>query len=344
MAFAGRLDGQAVVLHVEPDRLRITGGPETIELAWVELDRFIVDGHACQLESVDGRRCTVTHLAATRDRFLAEALEARRRARRAALLQWTGDAPLASFDGRRGDEPVVVSLFPDGVVAEPVNGVPGMLPLSCLVEVRRAGYEIELIAAGLDDLTIRHLGQRTDEFLQRLDRARLDLADRTAASLTALDARLAGVAMRDGWAVEHSAVPAHWAALREVVAGQRRAAEVGVLAELAGDRLRLGVKSGAGGASMPFALAPVAGKVAVEATDVDDRATFVFATDDVDRLNAVLLATSFRREAIAAPDDALGRWALAVRTLDVVRWARARLVARIVHDAGWEAKVRSALA
>src|SRR5690606_41598111 len=110
------------------------------------------------------------HLAATRDRFLAEALEARRRARRAALLQWTGDAPLTSFDGRRGDEPVVVSLFPDGVVAEPVNGVPGMLPLSCLAEVRRTGYEIELIADGLDDLTVRHLGQRTDELLQRLYR------------------------------------------------------------------------------------------------------------------------------------------------------------------------------
>ena len=104
MAFAGRVDGQAVELHVEPDRLRITGGPEPTDLTWVELDRFTVDGHACRLETFDGRCCTITHLAATRDRFLAEALEARRRARRAALLQWTGDAPLTSFDGRRGDE------------------------------------------------------------------------------------------------------------------------------------------------------------------------------------------------------------------------------------------------
>lgn len=344
MAFAGRVDGQPVELHVDRDRLRVTGTPEPIELAWVDLDRFDVDGHACHLETADRRRWTVTHLAATRDRFLAEALEARRRARRAALLQWTGDAPLASFDGRRGDEPVVVSLFPDGVVVEPVNGSPGMLPLSCLVEVRRAGYDLELVAEGLDDLSIRHLGQRTDEFVQRLERARLDLADRTAASVRALDGRLAGVGMRDGWAVERAAVPSYWSVLRDVVAGQRRGAEVALLAELAGDHLRLGIKAGPAGASMPFALAPAAGKVAVEATDADDRATFVFATDDVDRLNAVLLATSFRREAISAPDHDLGRWALAVRTLEVVRWARQRLVARIVHDAAWETKVRSALA
>lgn len=344
MAFTGRRDGQPVELHVEPDRLRVTGDGDPVELAWVDLDRFEVDGHACHFETADGRQVTVTHLAAARDRFLDQALEARRRARRAALLQWTGDAPLVSFDGRSGEEPVVVSLFPDGVTIEPVNGVPGMLPLSCLVDVRRDGYEIELVAEGLAGLAVRQLGQRTDEFLQRLDRARADLAGRTAASLAALDDRLAGIGLRDGWAVEQGDLSSFWTALREVVAGQQRAAEIDVLTSLVGDRLRLGIKVGPGSASMPFALAPVGGKVAVEATDADDRATFVFATDDVARLNAVLLATSFRREAITAPDDALGRWALAVRTLEVVRWAREHLVGRVVHDANWERCIRALLA
>lgn len=95
---------------------------------------------------------------------------------------------------------------------------------------------------------------------------------------------------------------------------------------------------------MPFVLAPRAGKVAVEGTAADEaRATFVYATDDIDRLNAALLLTSFRREAISLPEDQLGRWALAVRTLDVVRWARSALVARVVHDEAWADKVAEAL-
>jgi hypothetical protein len=57
----------------------------------------------------------------------------------------------------------------------------------------------------------------------------------------------------------------------------------------------------------------------------------------------VLLLTSFRREAISFPEDQLGRWAVAVRTLDIVQWARRALVARVVHDDGWETSVRRAL-
>ncbi len=92
-------------------------------------------------------------------------------------------------------------------------------------------------------------------------------------------------------------------------------------------------------------LAPVGSRIAVEGTADDEaRATFVFRTDDVERLNVALLLTSFRREAISLPADQLGRWALAVRTLDVVRWARESLVARVIHDETWADKVRAALA
>jgi hypothetical protein len=119
---------------------------------------------------------------------------------------------------------------------------------------------------------------------------------------------------------------------------------VAVLEGLSGDRLRLGIKASVGGSTMAFVLAPAKGKVAVEGTAEDGaRATFVFRTDDVDRLNAVLLLTSFRREALYLPDDQLGRWALAVRTLEVVRWARGALVARIVHDETWPDKITAAL-
>jgi hypothetical protein len=94
---------------------------------------------------------------------------------------------------------------------------------------------------------------------------------------------------------------------------------------------------------MLFALAPIGDRVVVEATDRDDRATFVFRTRDVDRLNAVLLLTSFKREAVSLPADELGRWALAVRSVPEVRWARDALVARIVHDAQWAANLDASL-
>ena len=166
---------------------------------------------------------------------------------------------------------------------------------------------------------------------------------RTRDAYAALSPALAELGVPDGWAVDRAAAGGHWHALRTVVAGER-AAEVDLLESLAGDRLRLGVKAQAGGDSMPFVLAPVGGKAAVEGTASEDaRATFVFATDDVDRLNAVLLLTSFRREAISSPEDQLGRWAVAVRTLEIVRWARAALVDRVVHDERWNEKVTAAL-
>jgi hypothetical protein len=94
---------------------------------------------------------------------------------------------------------------------------------------------------------------------------------------------------------------------------------------------------------LPFVLAPVGDLLAVEATDTDDRATYIFRTDDVERLNAVLVLTTFRREVYSLPDDQLGRWATAVRVLEPVRWLRGALAARVVHDDSWADKVRAAL-
>jgi hypothetical protein len=108
--------------------------------------------------------------------------------------------------------------------------------------------------------------------------------------------------------------------------------------------LRAGIKMQSSGASMPFVLASRNGNVAVEGTEGGDaRATFVFRSADIDQLNAALLLMSFRREAISLPDEQLGRWALAVRRLEVVRWARAALVARVVHDDSWTDRVTAAL-
>ncbi|HTN81727.1 MAG TPA: hypothetical protein VMK16_18820, partial [Acidimicrobiales bacterium] len=114
-------------------------------------------------------------------------------------------------------------------------------------------------------------------------------------------------------------------------------------AELAKSRLRVGTWTDGGRVSMPFVLAPVGDLVAVEATDADDRATYIFRTEDVDWLNAVLVLTTFRREVYSLPDEQLGRWATAVRVLEPVRWMRGALAGRVVHDDTWPDKIRAAL-
>lgn len=337
--WAARVDGTPGEIEVGSESLLANDRA----LAWVDMDHIEVGDHRVRVGCVDGTSLTVSHLGRVYDEVVAEIVEARSRARRAALLQWTGDAPLVQVDAKRGDERVRVHLFPDGLTVEPLTGVPDMLPLSCLVGIDRDGYDLALRARGLPDVHVRHAGNRTDELLLRIDQAVTALRARTADAYAQLTPGLEGLEAPDGWAIDAATAGDHWPALRAAVAGQRRAAEIDLLSGLAGDHLRLGIKSGAGGSSMPFALAIVDGRIAVEATDADDRATFVFETTDVDRLNAVLLATSFRREAISLPEDRLGRWSLAVRTLEVVRWARGALVARVVHDDGWATNVERAL-
>lgn len=316
-------------------------------LAYLDMDEVRVDGWSVRLEMAGGPQVVLDQLGRGLDQFLAELRAARSPVRRAAMLQWTGDRPIDSYQSRTGDEPEVVTLFPDGLTIEAPVGPPAMVPLGLVTGVRRDGYKITLALRGMPPVTVGRLGPRTDEFLADLERARADLARRTAEAYGSFDPRLAGLPAPDGWALTRAQAGPFWAALRAAVAGQERGAEVGVLERLAGDRLRIGVKVLAGTGVLPFALAPVGERVAVEGSDADARATYVFHTGPgeagVDRLNVVLLLISFRREAVYLPDDQLGRWATAARVLEVVRWARESLAGRVIHDGQWEAGVRAAL-
>jgi hypothetical protein len=191
-----------------------------------------------------------------------------------------------------------------------------MVPFGLVSDIVRDGWAFTFVLrGGLAPVVVTHLARRADELASDVARA-----------------RAACSAAGDGWAVAGGA-----AAVPDTP-------ECGLLASLAGPAaLRVGVKSQARGEVMPFVLAPVGGRVAVESAGDEARATFVFETSDVDRLNAALLLTSFRREALFLPEDRLGRWSTAVRLLPVVRWARGALVARVVHDAQWETNVRAAL-
>ncbi len=83
-------------------------------LAYVDMDTVLVDGHALTIQFAGGAPVAVSHLAELTTASLLEFGAARRRARRAALLQWTGDRPIDEYEARRGDEVVSVALFGDG--------------------------------------------------------------------------------------------------------------------------------------------------------------------------------------------------------------------------------------
>jgi hypothetical protein len=339
--FPCRLDDQPVTITIEPTSIVADGR----SIPYVDVDGVRVDGHTITFDMADGSTKAVTQLGRQHEDFVLELDKAWRHARRAALLQWTGDAPIDEYDGRNGEAPVKVVLFGDGVTVEGHTGAPAMAPFALIDRVERDNYTITLsLRAGLDAVVIRQLGRRTEEFLLDLDKARSALVARTVAAYEDFSHDLAGFAAPDGWAVDRAGAGVYWNALRAAVAGQERGPEVDHLESLAGGALRLGIKANFAGAALPFALATANGKTAVEGTaEGEARATFVFATDDVDRLNAVLLLTSFRREAISFPEDQLGRWAVAVRLLELLRWARAALVDRVVHDATWTDKITQAL-
>ena len=253
-----------------------------------------------------------------------------RRCGRAALTQSTG-APIDSYVSHDAGKVIDIALCQGAVVIEPRGGSTTGVPLSSIVDVARDGWTITIHQRGFDPVAVRALGQRTDEFLEDLRRAREDLSAATRAAI-------GGLPLDDGWAVEAKGE------VRAAVMSGERADEAELLAGLAGDRLRAGIWTDGGRTSMPFLLAPVGDLVAVEATDADDRATYIFRTEDVERLNAVLVLTTFRREVYSLADDELGRWATAVRVLEPVRWMRGALAARVVHDDSWPDKVRAALA
>jgi len=339
MTYRASLAGTQVEVSVEPDVLRIGD----LDVPYHEMDDVVLDGWTLTMRG-PSREVTISQLGAARDTFMRDFRKARLHARRAAMLQSGAADPIDVYEAFRGDQPVTVGLHSDGLTVEADAGAPDYVPLSCIRSVERNGYQFTLQVRGLDPVTFGRLGARTDEFVQDLDAARRDLRARTRDAYAELDPALADLSAPDGWAVTRSEAGVSWPSLRAAFAAQNRADEIDALEKIAGDGVRLGLKAAFNGRTMPFALAPSAGRVAVESADEEARATFVFTTGDVDRLNAVLLLTSFRREALFFPEDQLARWAVAVRMLPVVRWAREALAARIVHDASWQRNVEAALA
>ena len=334
--------GLPATVAVGPAALDVDGR----SLPYIEMDTVTAAGHRIELGMHGADSVTLSALGPSYDAFLADLDTARAADRRAALLQWTGTPELDSYrqaPGGESDVPTTVHLFADGLTVEPRCGVPEMVPFGLLDRVERDGYTITLHRRGLTPVAIRRLGPRTDEFIADLERARVAARRQVGDAFAALDDRLTGFQAPNGWAVRADEAGVFGGALAEVFAAGDRADEVAVLLGLARQPARYGIALQPDG-PMPFVLVAGASKAAVEAVgEGEARATYVFATTDLDRLNTALLLTGFRREALYLPEASLGRWSLAARALPVVQWARSAYSARVVHDDAWPAAVAAAL-
>ncbi|HMK11106.1 MAG TPA: hypothetical protein VK461_05975, partial [Acidimicrobiales bacterium] len=270
MSYRCRVDGHDATAVIGDDGLSIDGRPA---MSWLDADIVREANHGVTLVGPAGE-VALTQLGGAYDRFCRELREARGAVRRAALTQATS-APLDSYESHDEGQIVDIHLCAGALVVEPRGGSTTCVPLPSILAVARDGWTITVTQRVFEPVVLRGLGPRTDELISDLDVARTPL-------------------FGDGWAAS-GAVP-----------GGERAAEAELLAQLAGDRLRVGVWTDGGRVSMPFVLAPVGDLVAVEATDADDRATYIFRVDDVEWLNAVLVLTTFRREVYSLPDDQLG--------------------------------------
>lgn len=347
-AFPCRVGGSASTLDPRDDVLAVGGR----EVDWLDVDGLTATDDSpvrLTLRLADGDVLEVDHLAGRGDECAAVVRELRGRARRAALAQSVA-APLASYVSRGPDGAVSdVHLFAHAVIVEPrADALPVHVPLPLVREVVREGWALTLRCRGIDDVVVRGLGPRTDEFEQQLARARTALGAATREALAGYEPALAGLALADGWPVPAAEAGAHGPALVARWSTGTRAAEVEALRGLTGEQgMRYGIWTEGGTTALPFVLASsgagARSRVAVEAVEADDRATFVFGTDDVERLAAALVLSAFRREVLSLPDRDLGRWAVAVRTQPHVRWAREALVARVVHDARWREQVSAAM-
>lgn len=345
-SYTGHLDGKPAVFGIGPHGLDAGGRI----FAWVEMDGLAARGHTIELSIYDAtlgaQRYTISLLGPRFDAFLADLAEARSRARRAALLQWTGEPELRAFTQAPespDDDPVALHVFADGFTAEPRTGVPDLVPFGLVTDIARDGYRITVQRRGLPEITVRRLGSRTDEFEQVIARCRAADTAATAAAFAEFDDRLTGLSAPHGWAITAAEAGAFGGALADAFAAGPRAEEIGILAGLAPGGLRYGI-SLQPEAPLPFVLAVGRGAVAVESVAEDEaRATYVFATADADAVNRALIMLSFRREAVYLPAERLGRWTLAARTLPIVQWARSVFAARVIHDDNWRSAITAAL-
>lgn len=331
-AYPARVDGVDAAIVITPESLDL---PDR-SIPWHAVDTMDDEGQRIVLGVAEGEsgtaaRMEIGHLGSQRDAVAERMREARGGARRASL----GQADLAvveTFESRDGGDVIDVAVLPHGIVAEPRGRCAVFVPWGLVSDVSRDGHSFTLALRYGPPVRIAGLGRRTDEFAGVVGRLRGELTALTREAARSWN--LSDLPWEDGWALADPRAVRAWL-------GRLPEADAAVLADACAD-LRAGLFTEGGSQDVPFLLGRLGeGRVLVEGVGEEDRATFVFSTDDVDRVNAALLVVSFRREMLALPSGELGRWAAAIRTQPEAAWLRSALQARVVHDHRWADRLRS---
>lgn len=330
---AARLDGVDGLLTIGTEGVDFDG--ELIP--WHAIDTLADDGPRMLLGVVgdDGtvHELVLSHLGASRDTQALQMREMRGHARRRALAQ--SDLPATDhFMGRQADAVVDVWVLPHGLVVEPRGTVTTYLPWGLVKDVQREGYRLDFVRRWGGITSVSHLGAATDDFVAGVERAESELS--RAAGAAARERGAPDLAWVDGWAVRDDSAVRAWVALDAD-------GYATTLAQVCTE-LRAGIYTEGGSLGLAFLLGVSGSSVVVEGVGERDRATFVFATADIERVNAALLTCSFRREPLYLPEVELGPLAAAVRTQPEVSWLRSVFKARVVHDGGWQERLRAEVA
>ncbi len=343
MTFRCRIDGVDADCAIEAAGACFTSGDpaEVRWIPWVDVDRVDEDGRGLVWHMGSGvesgtASLRITHVGEKYDEYVDAMRFRRGAARRAALAQTPRDA-IGAFESRRAERVTDVIVLPQALSIEPRGGAATYLPWGLVTGFTRDGYAIHFTTRGLGDLVIGGFGARTDEFIERVEKARSDVDDAVHGAYE--QSGVIALSAPDGWTVPASE---GGAAIVEAWSGLARAEQMGFLRDEA-DEMRPGLWTEGGAVVLPFVLARVGERTAVEAVDADDRATFIFSTGDLDRLNTALILTSFRREVLSLDVGELGPSVVAVRTTPAVRWLRSQMTARVVHDEKWAERMMSAL-
>jgi len=331
--YPARVDGRDTSVTVTPEGLDL---PDR-SIPWHAVDTLADDGIRLVLgvaEGVAGSPTTVEigHLGAQRDAVAQQMREARGVARRASLGQANLEVA-ETFESRGAHGVADITALPHGLIIEPRGALATFVPWGLVADAARDGYRFTLVLRFGSDVVVAGLGRRSDEFAEVVSRLRSDL--RRSARAAVQPWNVSDLPWEDGWALtDPGAVDAWLSRLDEV--------ESVVLRE-ACDDLRAGIFTEGGKQDLPFMIARCGdSRVLVEGVGDEDRATFVFDSGDVARVNAALLLVSFRRDLLALPEPELGRWAAAIRTQPDVAWLRSVLHARVIHDDRWGPGIREA--
>lgn len=316
--FHGRVDGVDAGIRVDSDGLTW----DADALPWHRADTMARDSLTVTFgvsltdseEATALSILTVSHLGPDLEDFVREAGEARQRGRRRALALGD-DEPLRTFTAHVPDD-VAVEVLPLGLLVEPMGSLARFVPWAVVTGIERDGYRFAVTTRVEDPCSVSGLGARSDEF-ERVARA----------------AWASGQA--NGWAEGGSNAVGELAAFE-------RGDEVSAICALASE-MRAGHYREGDSVDLRFLLAMAHGRAVLEVANADDRATLVFGTADLDRVNAALLHLCFHRELLTLPARELGQWGAALRTQPLAAWLRGVTAARVVHDQGWGENLRRAL-